>query len=98
MNLPGFAAEGSLYTSAGQYQSVATRAVLAGQVLPAGICCEECAKMICPPCSPEYRNIPGFCAAQANRCWAERQVCLSNCVDCRTQPTPCCPSGCRGTC
>ena len=95
MNLPGFAAEGSLYISPGQYQSVADRAILAGQVSPAGVCCSDCNQRCncfkVGSFDPEYNQCISICAA-------ERQVCLSNCVDCRTQPTPCCPSGCRGTC
>lgn len=96
MNLPGFAAEGSLYMSARQYQSVASRAVLAGQVSPARICCSECG----PPCSctPEQNIYPGQCEAYMISCNAARQACLGSCVDCQPHPQPCCPYGCKGTC
>jgi hypothetical protein len=98
MNLPGFAAEGSLYTSAGQYQSVAARSVLAGKVLPSS-CCSECAEIICR-CTPEQNIYPGQCESYLISCNGARNACLDTCVPCPTQPprASCCPKGCIGTC
>jgi hypothetical protein len=98
MNLPGFAAEDSLYISSGQYQSVATRAILSGQVLPTGNCCSECAEIICQPCSPLDREIRGRCEALMIQCNEQRQACYANCVDCSPHRQPCCPYDCKGTC
>jgi hypothetical protein len=98
MNLPGFAAEGSLYISAGQYQSVATRAILSGRVSPS-ICCSECGGPLCH-CTPEQNIYPGQCEAYLIGCNGARQACYANCTDCEKQPPqpPCCPVNCRGTC
>lgn len=84
MNLPGFAAEASVYKTTGQYCGAATFSISAGQVLPA-TCCSACPCDLtqgweCPPENPE--------------CWKAGIVacveCLRNCQDvCTPSCGPC---------
>jgi hypothetical protein len=75
MNLPGFAAEGSLYISAGQYRAAPNGSIFAGQVLPMGTCCSAC-----PSCV--YACDPLLGGNSCELCMAGRRICLENCTRC----------------
>lgn len=95
MNLPGFAAEGSLYISAGQYRAAATTvATFAGQVLPM-TCCSDC-KLSCN-CHKTSLFDPVYNQC-IDACHAAYQYCLDTCTYCKIHRQPCCPYNCKGTC
>jgi hypothetical protein len=81
MNIPGFAADASLYKTGGQYFGIATGSTFASQVLPM-ICCSECPECDCNPGDCPTGN-PGCCAAYLKSCLAERLQCERTCKHCK---------------
>jgi hypothetical protein len=97
MNIPGFAAEASLYNTVRQYHAVTAGSSFAGQVLPMATCCDACP--VCDPCSSSEcpPHDPGCCIASIKECIA-RFKCLRDCVT--IQPPAVCCNGvsCNGNC